>query len=303
MEKADAEARSSVQFQSPQPSNRGAFVRELPPVNSIPKKCKHYGWPGSIRATRVEYEFDQSAFASSNLLTSEKKERKAEIQVFKWHSRLGRRPQWNSSVESPERFPDRAMMHTISEYQSQRPVFNYRAEALPQLYHTTAFIPKGNKFKFSKAAEVIHPASDKRTLVTKNVGLSTRVEFVDPAAPRGPAWDTSTQLSRRELAVLDEKLRQQALNATKAQGSKLLESSTYLTPKQKTTALNQTLKEARLAALAQCTIPKYTEPEPYTLSKMRLQRAKEEAEAAAEAQEVQLVVEPTPMSNSEPPSP
>eukprot|EP00906_Rhabdomonas_costata_P036265 RCo050918 len=286
------ERSATVQFEQPQKS----LVRELPPVNAIPKQWKHSGWPGSIRATRLDYESDQSAFASTALLTPEKRERKSEVQSFKSHRRLGRRPQWESSVAPPSRFPDRAMMHTISEFQSIRPVHNYRAATVPQLYHTTAFLPHGGKFTFARAAAVLHPDSDHRTVVSTNVSLSDRVEFTDPNATRGPSWNCSTLVSKDRTA--EERLLERAKRGAKACSERLLQEKGYAPPRDRVAALNNRLREARAAAALQRSAPPIeSEPQTFTLSKMRAQKAREEAAAKASLELSEQMVQPQALSS------
>lgn len=67
-------------------------------------------------------------------------------------SKLGVQPEWNGSVQPPNtRFPDRAQMRTISEHQSIKPEYNFRAEVLPTTYKDTIFVPKASKFQFDQS--------------------------------------------------------------------------------------------------------------------------------------------------------
>lgn len=276
----------TVQFLPPTPQ-QGEHA-EIPIDTVIPKRWKHASWPGSIKATRIDYGADQSAFVSAKLLTPEKQARKAEVIDFKCPNRLGHRPLWNTSVEPIYRFPDRPVMHAISEFQSLKPVHNFRAERLPDLFHSTVFHPKANKFQFDHTA-LRNNASGTKTMITTNVTLNSRAEFGVNNDSEALGWNASTQFDKASRSV--DRFKDSGLVATKRRNQELLENK-YCTPTERVNQFNMKIKAERLQRETVLPDVDAFPPEPMTLTKMRQLKLMEEAAAAHQATSAETTSSP-----------
>eukprot|EP00756_Hemistasia_phaeocysticola_P062997 Hpha_TRINITY_DN646_c0_g1::TRINITY_DN646_c0_g1_i1::g.21169::m.21169 len=116
------------------------------------KRCRYVGQPGSITAIRLDYGRLPSAFEAADPQCNASL---AKNEMLRWKAahRLGEKPEWNGDTTSSwRRFPERAMMRSLAEFQSERLEFNYRAQTLPTCFKDTLFMPKTDKFKFNGSA-------------------------------------------------------------------------------------------------------------------------------------------------------
>eukprot|EP01062_Namystynia_karyoxenos_P073526 TRINITY_DN70328_c0_g1_i1.p1 TRINITY_DN70328_c0_g1~~TRINITY_DN70328_c0_g1_i1.p1 ORF type:complete len:302 (+),score=76.12 TRINITY_DN70328_c0_g1_i1:84-908(+) len=163
-------------------------------AGEVGRRSKFAGSPGSITAIRVDYGRSSVAFEPLEP-TSKVAIQKEEACKWKAAQRLGEKPEWNSSIVCRwQKFPDRASMRTLQEFQSTRLEFNYRAQTLPTCYKNTLFMPKTDKFQFD--GSMLLGESDKAKLVRQNPGGGlSRSEFPDEApCIHDNKWNNSTEL-------------------------------------------------------------------------------------------------------------
>jgi len=225
--------------------------------------------PGSISATRVHYTLGQQSIQNPDqLLTERKKEAKAEVKLFKRPQKLGTGPEWNQSTQCPNnKFPNRALMHTISTHQSINPVHNYRAEALPDTFKSTLFLPKRSKFHFDQSKLLSQREKDK--VVTTNPVANSRVEFSANPAPQAAKWNDTTSItadSKKDFYV--RKGHTDTLNCTKGTNAAMLQKG-YIGPVQREKIRNDRIRGLKMSMRMTEMASQETNQLPFTLSNMR----------------------------------
>uniref|UniRef100_A0A7S3GAH8 Uncharacterized protein n=1 Tax=Palpitomonas bilix TaxID=652834 RepID=A0A7S3GAH8_9EUKA len=126
------------------------------------KPRKHISKPGSVHAAK-NYDFNQTAFEETDIPPHARAARTIVLdQIDPDHLAL-KKPRWNGSTYTAEKFPDRAMKRVISAGQSIPPPTNYRAEVVPTAELIPANVNEDRYLKSQKKAGDValkraHPA-------------------------------------------------------------------------------------------------------------------------------------------------
>ena len=163
-------------------------------------RSKYAGLPGSLVAIRVDYGRNTSAF-DQPAPDSDIAKLKRSVRHWKQGQRLGDKADWNGSTRDNERmrFPCRPPMHTLSEFQAVHLEYNYRAQTLPSINHSTLFVPKPSKMQIDKS--IFLSPTEKEKLVPRCPATFEKLAMFPmdnremPTAAREKGWNTSTELS------------------------------------------------------------------------------------------------------------
>lgn len=216
-------------------------------------RSRYAGMPGSLVAIRVDYARRSAAFdPSDEKLAVEKREAKRDVKRWKMGQRLGDKPEWNNSAQ-PEGYvgsaPQRPNLHQLSEFQGVKLDYNYRASKLPDINHSTRYVPKASKLQVDRSV-FLSPA-ERELLVRQNLGTTTalsRREMTNDGmegAEREGGWNNSTVMDGERSNIY--KLRGyddfREINKTKS----VLDHSKYVPPQKRQTMAMKTAREAKLA--------------------------------------------------------
>jgi hypothetical protein len=213
-------------------------------------RSRYAGMPGSLVAIRVDYARRSAAFDSLPPDT-EVSQSKRDVKRWKMGHRLGDKAEWNNSAQ-PEGYtgsaPQRPNLRQLSEYQGIRLEYNYRASKLPDINHTTRFVPQPSKLQVDRS--IFLPDSEKQKLVDRNQGTATllsRREMTNegvPGAEREYGWNISAALAEERTNIY--KLRGyddfRDINKTKS----VLDHGTYVPPQRRQVAAMKTSREVKL---------------------------------------------------------
>eukprot|EP01006_Ploeotia_vitrea_P014478 TRINITY_DN39196_c0_g1_i1.p1 TRINITY_DN39196_c0_g1~~TRINITY_DN39196_c0_g1_i1.p1 ORF type:complete len:322 (-),score=31.29 TRINITY_DN39196_c0_g1_i1:82-1017(-) len=219
-----------------------------PHSTAIVKKSRFAALPGSIHATRVQYGRTQQSFEPADIYMTESKiNQRSDTLKFKQPARLGNKAEWNNSTAC-HAFPQRPMMRTLSEFQSTKPVMNYRAEELPKTFKDTVFLPKPSKFQVDRKRFLTE--DEKKKLVGSNPVLNSRSEFDISSKLNGgakPGWNTSTLVTEdytREFFKSKQYSDMRSLTAVK--NSTILANSGYINPTQREKIRMQRIRQMKM---------------------------------------------------------
>jgi len=175
----------------------------------------------------------------------------AKDESLRWKAahRLGDKPGWDDRCGSDWRkFPDRAPMRTLSEFQSTRVEPNFRSQTLPKCYKDTIFVPTVDKFKVNPKDFL--SVKDKAKVVSKEAGGNpggalSRSEFAtidDKTCIHSKAWNNSTELdkARANLHKNKEYDDMRLVNA-----SKHITSHHYRNPMQSTSKMLRAVRKVK----------------------------------------------------------
>ena len=192
-------------------------------------RFRHSGLPGSITAIRLHYPLKGNAFAA-HPHDSTLGEARKDIIESKNVWRLGRLKPWcASTLNEDDVFPQRAMMRTLSEFQSLRLPVDFRAASLRRDYKQTEFIPKASKFQFDLKNLIPRKKNVKR--LNFNLPPVSEFEFSE----RKRTWNASTELDATRTCFFKNKEYEpmSAVNRLKEEFMPLVRDS-YRTPEQRT---------------------------------------------------------------------
>jgi hypothetical protein len=213
-------------------------------------RSRYAGMPGSLVAIRVDYARRSAAFDSLPPDT-DVSQSKRDVKRWKMGHRLGDKAEWNNSAQ-PEGYtgsaPQRPNLRQLSEYQGIRLEYNYRASKLPDINHTTRFVPQPSKLQVDRS--IFLPDIEKQKLVDRNQGTATllsRREMTNegvPGAEREYGWNISSALAEERTNIY--KLRGyedfRDINKTKS----VLDHGTYVPPQRRQVAAMKTSREVKI---------------------------------------------------------
>eukprot|EP00759_Apiculatamorpha_spiralis_P006936 PhF_6_TR14136/c0_g1_i2/m.22612 len=192
-------------------------------------RSHHAGQPGSISAIRVNYNLSANAFDAhppdSNISGVRQ-------YITKWKNprRLGEKPPWDARTrdEAVMVFPQRPLMHTLSEFQTAKIPVDFRALSVPDHYKSTNYVPKSSKFQFDR--KLLMPESERGTLLQKNL----KPPLKQAQSEREKGWNITTELDPIRSSVFKTKQYESFREVNKVKELSLPQlSSKYKTPQQK----------------------------------------------------------------------
>jgi len=173
-------------------------------------------------AIRVDFDLYGSAFDHHSNNTKLGKVRNT-VHHWKQGHRLGEKAEWNTSTaDEAAKFPDRAPMRTLSEYQAVKLNYNYRASVLPTINKETVFVPKPSKMQMDKSRFLTEKETSR--VVKTCPATTTALSLTEMKTTNSPVdlsrerdWNCSTELdiNRRNIFVFREYEDVRALNKTK----------------------------------------------------------------------------------------
>lgn len=159
-------------------------------------RSKFHGRPGSLAVTNaLTFKSNQSVFDPKVDISDAVADRKKEVILsLQPRSLVGGRPAWNASSQTPDQLAvgRKARVRQLSEYQSLKLQYNYRAEVLPRDHKDSIVVPRCDKFHMDQTT--LLSSKERARVVRKPPVLSSTAEIpVHPKLAQARAWDNSTQ--------------------------------------------------------------------------------------------------------------
>eukprot|EP01028_Stygiella_incarcerata_P003316 TRINITY_DN1652_c0_g1_i1.p1 TRINITY_DN1652_c0_g1~~TRINITY_DN1652_c0_g1_i1.p1 ORF type:complete len:249 (-),score=73.60 TRINITY_DN1652_c0_g1_i1:243-989(-) len=175
--------------------------------------------PGSVTLKKINYPVDEATFHEDDMPEKARKAREEIRRMIEFGSSTGA---WTGSTKiTDDVVPPRTFLRQLSEFQSLRFEYNFRAEELPQLFRTTHFVDVGNKFRLDRST--LLSKEEKGTLRKRNPTFQSRIELPVCSKLDGKEkWDASSELDRKKHKELQEEFDKKALEETKKKRDLLL---------------------------------------------------------------------------------
>jgi hypothetical protein len=213
-------------------------------------RSKYAAQPGSLSAIRVDYNRNITAFDAPGGDTHIG-HRRSDVRRWRQGYRLGDKAEWNLSSLTSEKeamFPQRPLMHTLSEYQAVKIDYNFRASTLPDINKKTVFVPKGNKMQIDRRAFLT--PKEKSMLVDRcpaTVSLLSTHEMRNhtlPGVERETGWNCSTALDDSRVSVFKLKSYDDYREVNKTKD--IVDPQRYISPVRRQEQFSQTIRETKL---------------------------------------------------------
>lgn len=212
-------------------------------------RSKHAGLPGSMMAIRVNYGRQTNAFDAPGPETELGRTR-SEVRRWAQGHRLGDKHEWNPSSRDDKlmRFPDRPLMHSLSEFQGTRIEYNYRAQTLPSVNKTAVYVPKPSKMEVDKT--IFLSSAEKEKLVSRCAGTMTSLSRSEmqndmPSAAREGGWNISTSLPEERANIFKKPKYPSYLHINKVKD--IVDDNSYISPIERQAIIAETMRETKIA--------------------------------------------------------
>eukprot|EP00003_Mantamonas_plastica_P030908 TRINITY_DN781_c0_g1_i13.p1 TRINITY_DN781_c0_g1~~TRINITY_DN781_c0_g1_i13.p1 ORF type:complete len:429 (-),score=119.20 TRINITY_DN781_c0_g1_i13:608-1894(-) len=209
-------------------------IRSSPNVK-VGSYSRHSFKPGSLHTQRVDFSANEKLFGDDDMWEGGKQGKRAKQDFIKNRVLGAGRVPWNSSTDTGQHFPDRSLKRQLSEFDSLKQEYNFRAEKL-QVSGKPEIGRKTHKMQFDQTLvnkNLVKTTDFKSKTLVKapkvngaaNSGSTMRVELsVNPNLDDKPGWNTSTYIGKTDQVAFEKKLQESMKKTARKKRDKLAKS-------------------------------------------------------------------------------